>query len=94
MRTQKDLNKHDLLNQFGEHKKRTKNLSHPWCHRVSERNMTRYMKQLAEETMKHVDVVIIVTPQRIKSFVKTCELFKKESQRVIKVLNFKELNVG
>ncbi|MAJ81484.1 MAG: hypothetical protein CMF41_01060, partial [Legionellales bacterium] len=34
--------------------------------------------------------VIAVTHQRIKSFVATCELFKKESQRVIKVLSFKE----
>ena len=44
--------------------------------------------------MDCTDVLIIVTPQRIKSFVKTADLVKKPDQHILHVNSFDAANNG
>ena len=77
----------DLLNQFGTEKKGRKILVTPGLIELGEKH-DEIHAQLAKQTMNCTDVLIIVTPQRIDSFVKTADLAKKPNQLILHVNNF------
>lgn len=77
----------DLLSQFGNHKKGRKILVTPGIIELGNQHDEVHAK-IAKYAMPHVDIIIIVAPQRIDAFVKTAELLKKEHQTILKVYSF------
>lgn len=79
----------DLLTQFGNHKKGRKILITPGIIELGDQH-DEIHAQIAKYAMAQVDILIIVAPQRIDSFVKTAELLKKPHQTVLTALGFSD----
>ena len=77
----------DLLSQFGNHKKGRKILITPGIIELGNQHDEVHAK-IAKYAMLHVDILIIVAPQRIDTFVRTAELIKKDKQTILKAFSF------
>lgn len=78
-----------LLDLFGKHKKSRKILVTPGVIELGDQHDTVHAA-LARQTMNVVDVLIIVSPQRIPSFVSTTDLLKRQDQQVLHTNTFDE----
>ncbi|MAH61146.1 MAG: hypothetical protein CMF42_02525 [Legionellales bacterium] len=78
-----------LLNEFGVQKSGRKILVTPGIVELGQAHDPIH-ESLAKEAMRYVDVIIAVSHQRIKAFVRTCHQLKQGNQQIITTLTFKD----